>query len=570
MAVTSNNEKPCTVQAGQGFSVLYKGRYFYSKYAPDKAILQTVNALHILPGSLVLCFSPCLLYGIPDLLNKLPEDCFIIGCELNQDLYELADKQLHNQQNLVSDNRFLLLSPAETLHLAELLEESSQTQTCSLPIPPFYTFKRVLSISCSAGVTFDSNRYTVLFETIQNCISHYWKNRLTIIQFGRLYAHNLFRNLSKLPFGLSFNKLIHSIAKPILVLGAGESCEKTVMQLRALYNNNANSLHNDFFIIAADAATPALQKHGFYPDAIAAMEGQLAIEKAYIGYNGKNTIIFADMLSRTHVLDISSCTPCFFTSEYAHINFLSHLQQKHLLPTLIPPLGSIGLTAVQLALLLRKAPTIPVLISGLDFSYTVGLTHMRGAPAHTSQLLTTTKLSAIPNYRAAFGLGTFITQRTDGSTVISTKALEGYAVQFARYFTQTPALYTLESGLPLGIPQIDLTKAIVQNNESSSPLTSDIQNAPDTKLKEAVISFLIDEQNALLAIKELLMHGQNLSSTDFNAAILDLLQNREYLYLHFPDGYTINTDISFLKRIRSQIDFFLTDIHFSLSKLQSK
>lgn len=43
--------------------------------------------------------------------------------------------------------------------------------------------------------------------------------------------------------------------------------------------------------------------------------------------------------------------------------------------------------------------------------------------------------------------------------------------------------------------------------------------------------------------------------------LLNLLEQHEYLYLHFPDGYKKpNLSQSFLKRIRAEIDFFLKDI----------
>ena len=39
-----------------------------------------------------------------------------------------------------------------------------------------------------------------------------------------------------------------------------------------------------------------------------------------------------------------------------------------------------------------------------------------------------------------------------------------------------------------------------------------------------------------------------------------ILEEADYLYLHFPDGYKPSLDTSFLKRVRSEIDFFLKDI----------
>ena len=85
-------EEPCLVKAGQGFSVLYKNRFLYSKYSPQKAIEQTIANLDILPQTLILCFSPCLWYGLKELLAKLPENSLILGIEADKKLFELAEK----------------------------------------------------------------------------------------------------------------------------------------------------------------------------------------------------------------------------------------------------------------------------------------------------------------------------------------------------------------------------------------------------------------------------------------------------------------------------------------------
>ena len=45
-----------------------------------------------------------------------------------------------------------------------------------------------------------------------------------------------------------------------------------------------------------------------------------------------------------------------------------------------------------------------------------------------------------------------------------------------------------------------------------------------------------------------------------NGQLYALLAGREYLYLHFPDGYRVSTDTAFLKRVRAEADFFLKQI----------
>ncbi|MEE3314782.1 MAG: hypothetical protein VZR56_11580, partial [Treponema sp.] len=42
--------------------------------------------------------------------------------------------------------------------------------------------------------------------------------------------------------------------------------------------------------------------------------------------------------------------------------------------------------------------------------------------------------------------------------------------------------------------------------------------------------------------------------------IRSILEKREYLFLHFPDGYKLCMEENFLKRVRAEIDFFLKEM----------
>ena len=52
METKIQNEKPCLVETPQGFSVFYRNKFLYSKYAPARSICQTIEKLALLPGTL--------------------------------------------------------------------------------------------------------------------------------------------------------------------------------------------------------------------------------------------------------------------------------------------------------------------------------------------------------------------------------------------------------------------------------------------------------------------------------------------------------------------------------------
>ncbi len=573
--------KPCLVQTGQGFSISYNGRFLYSKYAPKKAIEQTVAGLQLLPGTLIVCASPCLCYGLEALLAKMPENCFIVGIEADENLYALAKEEVEkirqkwlqekNEANTdINDSlseKFALLEPDELLDIVEIISSGKSRSGKSLP--PVHTFRRAILLEMSGGSAFNAELYRKIDGAAEEAIASFWKNRLTLTRLGRLYSRNIFHNLRLIPQSENLENRLKTISRPILVFGAGESAGQTIKSL-------SKARRQKYFILAVDAALPVLTASGIIPDGIVAVESQLAIEKAYIGCKSALTqnnehipLLFADLSSRSqvtrHIRELKG-EIVYFISDFADTDFLSRLQQKGLLPPRLPALGSVGLTATYLALLLRAEPAIPVFVTGLDFSFSLGLSHTRGAPAHISRLSKTKRLMPPANYDAAFRPGARFTGGKNGP-VCTDQALSGYAAHFAGVFSGVQNLFDIgKSGLSLGIPAFDFEK----NEGGLIPASKDKKNPKAAckheranEIKQKTEAFIKEERRALLRLKELLMQGQKAASETMSVQeeISSLLHGREYLYLHFPDGYACRScDIDFLKRVRSEIDFFLKDL----------
>lgn len=541
------SEKPCPVQTAQGFSVIYKNRFLYSKYAPQKAVLQAVESLQLLPGTFILCCSPCAGYALHELLLKLPKDCFVLCVENDESLYNFSLQQAL-VRNAFSDPDFSFAPPDMLSQLPLMLNSRSVSLPDGKFIPDPGTFRRVIRVDFSAGVQFNPQFYASLDTACENAVGQFWKNRVTLVRLGRRYARNIFRNTASLPRSLPFASVCKSVSKPVVVLGAGQSMEKTA---RFLKNHKGI-----FYIIAADAALPALKKFGIYADAAVCEEAQSAIAPAFLGAADNVGIIFAGItswpgLSRTMISKL-----CYFSTRYADTVFFSRLESSEILTHVFPPLGSVGLTAVETALCIRKNSSVPVFVSGLDFSYTAGTTHARGTPAHISRLVSNSRLTPVQNYGSAFSYGTVQKEGKNGSTIFTTPALMQYAESFKDSFRLTENIFdTGTTGIELGISRADISsysrkEAGCCNNKNSISAVS----------AEKIESFYNEEEKALNEIKELLSHGQNISETERNSRLNELLICREYLYLHFPDGYRLSLETQFLKRIRAEIDFFLKDI----------
>ncbi len=555
-------EKPCLVETSRGFSVSYKGRLLYSKYDPSKSVIQTIKTLSLLPGTLIICASPVLWHGLKELLQIVPEDSFILAIESENELYDFADEKLKSLKNECFKSSKLpitFLNREEAQNISDLIYRSKE-------IPPLYTFKRTVLIEMSGGTFFAGNFYKQIQVIAQNIIASFWKNRLTLVKLGRLFSRNLFHNLSNLKNSYSLQNIFRKVCKPIVVFGAGETIEQF---LRTVSKEHIEKC----FVLAVDAALPVLRDFNIHVDGIVAVESQLAITKAYIANRSKDSILFADMTSRMQITKLAGNKLIYFTSLYETSNFLERVKEKNLLPPIFPPLGSVGLYAVYLALQLRSSQEKnPVFVTGLDFSFSLGKTHSNGAPAHLQRLISANRLNPIENYGAAFRHGANLLIGKNQLPVFTDIGLSGYAEQFLQTFYGQPNLYDLGlQGIPLGIPQCSseqFTDFIERIHSPEKFLGKNIflKSYSDNQ----VIDFFEAEEKALNRIKELLIFGNDVAccGKTANQELAELLKQREYLFLHFPDGYKCDVEnISFLKRVRSEIDFFLKDIKRSLKDL---
>lgn len=526
MTVTSNT-KPCLVETSQGFSVTYKNHLLYSKYSPAKNILSIVEKTDVLPGTIILCFSPILQYGLNEIASKLPENCLMFGIEADKELHDLADAQTKSLE-IRNNGIYTLLDPDQLIHFPSKLEKMAESGV----------YRRVISLDFSGAINFSREFYNNFFEACRNTISQFWKNRITLVKFGRKYSSNLFKNLANLKSTLTGLKT----DKSILVVGAGESATKTLENIKAE--------RKDFFIISVDVMLPCLKSLNIKPDAVICEESQTVITKAFSGCKDWFDYLFVSSTASPSVTRLCPEKNIFYTPEFCKSKFLANLLSRGLLKNNQKPLGSVGLSAVEIALKLRSSDTIPVYVTGLDFSYSIGQTHSKMSLHEKTRRSTSLKIKTFENYASSYGNDSHKVIGKNNSTVITTTALSSYAELFRYKFQNTNNLFDVgKTGLELCIPTAEKPVAVrplIQIEEIR-------ENLDDTKIK----SYLSQEKNALLQLKDLFTGKEKTTEDERTKKITALLENREYLFLHFPDGYKLNLSQDFLNRIRIEIDYFL-------------
>lgn len=525
-----NENEPCLVKLERGFSVNYKNRFLYSKYNPEKNILSIIENLNILSGTIIFCFSPVLKYGIEELCKKLPENCLAFGIEKDEKLYKIAKSETENLE--CSKNGIFTLIPFSLVNfIPEKIEQICQNGN----------YKRIISIEFSGGFTFYADFYKQLLETSQNVINQFWKNRITLVKFGKNYFSNLFKNLKYIPQSLDFIK----IEKPIIVVGAGESAIKTLQNIKEKREN--------YFIIAVDAILKSLKSMNIKPNAVVCEESQSVIAKAFIGCKDWFDFLFISTTATNIVARIAPQKNIFYTPLFAKTEFLSELQKNGIIKNVQNPLGSVGLSATEIALKVRKNENVPIFVTGLDFSYSIGRTHASSSFHESARLAKMNKINSKNFYSSAFGSDCKKIVGKDGKIVITTTSLLNYATLFRNVFCKEKNLFdSSESGIDLAI-----SKKNPFFNTNSCNLQSNVELKNCEINLEKIQKFVESEKSALIFLKSIFIGKIEFSEKERNEKIISLLKAREYLYLNFPDGYKLNLSQNFLNRVRVQIDYFL-------------
>ena len=574
-------------------TVLYKNRFLYSKYAPAKAICNTISRLTILEGTLILLNSPCLWYGLKELINILPKNCYILALEAEKELLNLSSEALKDlcaRENLNLKQRLILLDANNTSFIDSHLRNLANTGE----------YKRAIYIDFSAGATFNSSLYKTIYSAASDIVSTFWKNRITLVRMGKLYSINIFHNLLNISNCLDkknvpLSCVFHTIDKPILVCGAGEGLDKTLEDK----NLQESIRQNKFYILAVDAAMVPLINRNLPVNGTVSVEPQFAIQKAYLGaknYGSKNNnfTLFADLCSRPSIMRILDCNTVWFLSNYAESNFLKRIESSILSSSLIAPMGSVGLVATYIAIALRSDPDIPIYVTGMDFSYSIGLTHAKDTAAFNRMTFCQSKVNPLGNYAASFGEGGIQLLSKNKNKVSTNAIMLSYAKQFADFFSNCKNIFDISpTGIDLALKSYQInTKNIPQNKKVchsskrysnvhqndvrySDVCHSDVCQNLNLQMRNLVAhngvqpaeiptlskNFLTEEKQSLIVIRDLLSKGEmseyRAKGVTLQEQLETMLKIREYLFLHFPDGSKLCMESSFLKRVRAEIDTFL-------------
>jgi hypothetical protein len=516
--------EPSLVDTGRGFTIFYRGKTLYSPRDPRGSAVRRVERLELQPRSLVFIPSLGLGYGLAELLEKLPDSCHILCIEADERLFKLGITQA---QPLPESSRLTVIRTARPDQAAAVVRQLGP-----------WRFRRVVQLHLSGGYQFHRRTYRLLLEAVEEEIRLFWQNKLTLVAMAELWLKNLFTNLRYLPSAGDIADLATSL--PILVCGAGPSLEGSLDWIERI--------REEVILLSVDTAVPVLAAAALLPDWVFTLDAQLYTLQDFLPCRDPRITLLCDLTSNPQSLRLFPRL-FFFSTRFHPLSLFDRLESASLLPSPLPPRGSVGVSAVEAAL---SITTGPVLFTGLDFSYPRNQTHARGTPFHLATLQNCTRLQpcGMKAFETLLARPRLWLQGKGGQRLLTDLVLRSYARQLCTVNTDSSRSFDLSAeGLPVGADRINTVGELrnlcsgttdAETGKAGAASSAGIRRRPDS---HSVRRFCEQEQ-ALLSevVRSIAEPGRELARA---------LAPVEYLHLSLPE---VDPDRTLIPAHRSRIE----------------
>jgi len=599
----SDRNPPRVVDTSGGRSIFYCGKQLYNTRDPRGRAQARARSTRSTESTLYLLASPLLWHGVAELLDNISSSSQIVALEIDDQLRGISTDSLPN--DLAADLRLhFYKGPPHGRELLDFIRNIGieKFRSCEL-------------LSLNGGYRLHPREYGALRDLLREEIESFWKNKMTLIHMAPLWVKNIFTNVAL--YHRHFHHSPNYGETPVLVVGAGPSAEKILEPLRKL---RASRPDNELRIVAVDTAFAPLIAMGIVPDMVVAQEAQFYnvydfLPVAYSDFAekekrsfkpyrnpGTHSFFSYDLTSSPLVprlrnapdrLEEGRCG--FFLTRFFPTKLFDRLDRHGLTPQTVPPLGSVGSTAVELAL---GCSTGPVYVCGLDFSFFYGKSHMRGSTMHLLELTHADRFSPVGSASILFPAKSVYplesnenllgkeTESRVGPKRIRTGLLGTYAATFSDHFSpERERLYTVaHEGADLGLRELspgEFMEHVKHNKNSGKSRFAEEERAALDHRKcpkgpayyaqaEAAGRFLHDEAALLRRVYE--QGCRRLSADTENESLEELVNEADYLFHHFPDtGYDPpkELDSTMIKRILVSAGHYSRIIERALALLES-
>ncbi|MDR0629439.1 MAG: DUF115 domain-containing protein [Treponema sp.] len=555
-----SDEPPRQCKARRGFSISYKGKTLLSRIDPIAQGERLAKAVPLGGGILYFCPSPLYGYGIEWLLGHVSPDSAILCVELDEKLFALSRKAM---EDILKKNPALSLlsGSGDPARLCGWVQNTWGSRR----------FRRIEILRLSGGWQLYEEQYANLADALRRNIAIDWGNAMTLMKMGRRYIRNAIRNLALIPQAPSLRDCTLG-ASPVLVLGAGPSLDGVLEGLHRCWGTDLSEISRPFKIIGVDTCLQPLKDWNIKPDLVVALESQHWNLRDFIGMGSWDIPLAMDLSALPATREVLGGHPRLFATPWTRLRLFKRLASAKLLPETFPPLGSVGLTAVALA---RRLSTGPIIIGGMDFAFTLDRFHARSTPGHWEGLSRQTRFRSILMAETAFRPGTGAARSKAGLSQRTDPVMKTYRDLFEQEFAKDPRIHDITGlGLPLGLRSLSLERALAvlgKGLPSGSGGVPKPRHTGEAAIAAAVDTFICRERDALMLLRDILTGNRSKAPENLEA----LLDEGDYLWAHFPEcagaegRRPSGTDLSFLKRVRIEIDPLVKLFDLTLQEVRS-
>lgn len=481
-------DSPRLIETQRGITLEYRSKYLYSKHNPHR-VLSIVENTILQENTIYLLPSPLLFYGVDKLYKKLPKSSLIIPIEYDESLYKLSLD--YGKLHFVKTG----------FDFFKILNEIDYSR---------YRNCRILSIN--NGYSLYKEAYDKLLNILLSSLQNYWKNKITCVKLGQLWTKNTINNLSYIKDSKPLSAL--KTNKTVLVVGAGESLEGSL--------NFIKDNRDKIFILCVDTALQTLLEVNIIPDLVLALEAQFYNLPDFYGTENREINIIYDLSSYTGVIEKMKGNKYFVLTKYADSSLLTHISLLTGEP-LLPPLGSVGITALYIALRLTNNN---ILTTGLDFSYQYGKSHSKGTPYHLSNISKNTRIEPLYDYRSCLLRPILKVENKKHSIELTDSILYEYSLRAKELLLGDDRVFDITNrGMDLGVP-------LINPDSFNFSVTEIYINSSTTFFDLTTIQFEI-ESNIDKAIK---LIQEYLNGTNNLMVIKEQLFKLDFLFINFPES----------------------------------
>lgn len=371
------------VNSDNGFPVLKLKKdnityYLDDLHDPWEAAHTYLRRVHREHDGLVVFIGMGLGYGPLLIHRERPRIAQLVIIEPREEIFLVALKTI-DLSNLLLDRRVnFLIGDVDLDVFSNLVYRNASLRDITI-------LRHIPSFKWSEQI------YSDLSNKIYEILNKFCASGSTIVEKGKNFIENIYKNLELLPKGYVVNALEGKFRDtPAIVIGAGPSLEKDLPLLKSIQNNA--------ILISVDSALPVLLNNEITPHFVTTIDMQLMdVEKVACAFEKKNPFSLVAALKCGYLMPRMLHVEKLFWAISADASTL-WLAEFLNVKKFLPPATSVSHLALGFALL---TDANPIILIGQDLCYPEdrGSDHAKGTVFHNKGIVKGREILTVPGLK---------------------------------------------------------------------------------------------------------------------------------------------------------------------------